>query len=242
MHASDCDANASFSSTTCMSEGCRPAFSSALSDEGTGPIPMKSGCTPAGAADTSRASGFSPRCFAFVSDINTSAVAPSFKGDALPAVTDPFSAKAGFSLASASSDVSGRGPSSSAIACTGTISSARRPDFCAAIARWWLRSAKASWSSRDTSYFWATRSAVSPICSVPYMAAIFGLTRRHPSAVSKTVCDPRAKPAPGLDITHGERVMLSTPPATMMSAPPDWISRAAAMVACIPDPQRRFTV
>ena len=36
--------------------------------------------------------------------------------------------------------------------------------------------------------------------------------------------------------------MLSTPPATMISAPPDWISRAAAMVACIPDPHSRLTV
>jgi len=36
--------------------------------------------------------------------------------------------------------------------------------------------------------------------------------------------------------------MLSTPPATITSAAPAWISRAAAMVACMPDPHRRFTV
>src|SRR5439155_1226702 len=40
MHASDWDAKASFSSTTPMSAGCRPAFSSAFRVEGTGPIPM----------------------------------------------------------------------------------------------------------------------------------------------------------------------------------------------------------
>src|SRR5712692_5744115 len=121
------------------------------------------------------------------------AAAPSFKGDELPAVTEPLSAKAARSFASASSDVSARGPSSSASrsaspffcgTSTGTISSASRPDFCAASARWWLRNANASWSSRETSYFWATRSAVSPICSVPYIAAIFGLTSRQPNAVS----------------------------------------------------------
>src|SRR5579864_5385141 len=43
-------------------------------------------------------------------------------------------------------------------------------------------------------------------------------------------------------MTHGARVMLSTPPAITMSAPPPWISRAAAMVACMPDPHRRLTV
>src|SRR5260370_21049972 len=36
--------------------------------------------------------------------------------------------------------------------------------------------------------------------------------------------------------------MLSTPPAITMSAAPVWISRAAAIAACIPDPHRRLTV
>src|SRR5690348_1963506 len=36
--------------------------------------------------------------------------------------------------------------------------------------------------------------------------------------------------------------MLSTPPATTMSAAPDWISRAALIVACMPEPHRRLTV
>jgi hypothetical protein len=36
--------------------------------------------------------------------------------------------------------------------------------------------------------------------------------------------------------------MLSTPPAIIMSAAPVWISRAAAIVACIPEPHSRLTV
>src|SRR5207248_2533831 len=83
----------------------------------------------AGAAATKRASGFRPRSFAFPSDISTSAVAPSFSGDAFPAVTEPLSPNAGFSLASASKDVAGRGPSSSAIASTGTIPAATGLDL-----------------------------------------------------------------------------------------------------------------
>src|SRR5439155_22900921 len=69
MHASDCDANASFSSTTAISPGCNPSFSSAFSEEGTGPMPMYSGCTPAGASATSRASGCHSRSRAFLAAI-----------------------------------------------------------------------------------------------------------------------------------------------------------------------------
>jgi hypothetical protein len=43
-------------------------------------------------------------------------------------------------------------------------------------------------------------------------------------------------------MTQGARVMLSTPPATITWAAPDWISRAAVIAACIPDPHSRFTV
>ena len=63
------------------------------------------------------------------------------------------------SLASASSVVSGRGCSSAAPTVgsplrrgmrTGSISRARRPDSWARPARCWLRTAKASWSARET--------------------------------------------------------------------------------------------
>ena len=43
-------------------------------------------------------------------------------------------------------------------------------------------------------------------------------------------------------ITHGARVIDSTPPVMTTSAPPAWISRAPATVACMPEPQSRFTV
>ena len=80
--------------------------------------------------------------------------------DALPAVTVPPSRNAGCSAASFSSVVSARGPSSASTvtvsprlplgASTGTSCSANRPSAWAATARWWLRSAKASWSARET--------------------------------------------------------------------------------------------
>jgi hypothetical protein len=56
--------------------------------------------------------GSTPRLRARSRDITTVAAAPSDICDELPAVTIPPSAKAGFSLASASAVVSRRGPSS----------------------------------------------------------------------------------------------------------------------------------
>ena len=50
--------------------------------------------------------------FAFRSDITTTAAAPSLSGHALPAVTVPFSRKAGLRVASTSTVVPGRGLSS----------------------------------------------------------------------------------------------------------------------------------
>ena len=67
---------------------------------------------------------------------------------------------------------------------TGTISSRKRPAFCAASQRAWLRAAKASWSARETPKSAATLSAVSGIESTPNAAFIFGLTKRQPIVVS----------------------------------------------------------
>ena len=107
------------------------------------------------------------------------AAAPSLICDELPAVTVPPARNTGRSLASAAVEVSRRGPSSTAKAVsvtpgappplapstmrtgTGTVSSANRPASIAAIARSWLRSAKASCSSREifdaAAWFSATR-------------------------------------------------------------------------------------
>ena len=95
-----------------------------------------------------------PSSLAFSADISTAAEAPSLSGLLLPAVTVPPAMKAGCSAASASSEVSRRGPSSVVnIVPSGSV---HRDDLAgedaaihrAAIARWWLRSAKASCSSR----------------------------------------------------------------------------------------------
>jgi hypothetical protein len=74
-----------------------------------------------------RARGDRPSSLAFVSDMTSTAAAPSFSGHELPAVTLPPSLNAGSSSASFSSVELGRGPSSFAttvpsVSVTGTIS------------------------------------------------------------------------------------------------------------------------
>ena len=68
-----------------------------------------------------------------------------------------------------------------------------------------------------------------------------GLTKRQPSAVSCT-SPGLAHGVPGLAITHGARVIDSTPPATTTSASPDLIARAALAMAVSPEAQSRLTV
>ena len=80
--------------------------------------------------------------------------APSLSGLLLPAVTVPPAMKAGSSDGQrlqrgvAARALVGGQRSRHRAACTGTISLAKTPLSCAAMARWWLRSAKSSWSSR----------------------------------------------------------------------------------------------
>ncbi len=78
----------------------------------TGPIPMMSGGTPATAKLTKRAIGFKPSSRAFESDMTNAMAAPSLVCDEFPAVAVPVAWNTGLSLASASRDVSARGPSS----------------------------------------------------------------------------------------------------------------------------------
>ena len=106
-----------------------------------------------------RASGSRPSSRARSSLASTRQAAPSLSDEELPAVTVPPSRKIGFSFASRSSVVSGRGPSS-ACTVTGspfgwgtstvTSSSSKRPASAAATARRCDSSANASWSSRET--------------------------------------------------------------------------------------------
>ena len=113
MQTSDCEANASLSSTRSRSATSMPARSSALRVAGTGPMPMTAGSTPATAVETTRASGLRPSARARSASTSSTAEAPSLIPELLPAVTDPPSGRnAGRSRASASRLVSARGCSS----------------------------------------------------------------------------------------------------------------------------------
>ena len=79
---------------------------------GTGPIPIKSGGTPATANPTMRAIGSAPNRAAMASDMTTVAAAPSDIWEAFPAVTLPPFRNTGRKRPSASILVSARGPSS----------------------------------------------------------------------------------------------------------------------------------
>jgi hypothetical protein len=94
--------------------------------------------------------GTRPCALAKASDVTTSALAPSLRPGAFPAVTVPPSfLKAGLSRASDSALVSFRGASSAEIVvgppfpCTGTgsVSALNLPASIAAIAFWWLAKA-----------------------------------------------------------------------------------------------------
>src|SRR6059058_3654080 len=140
--AQACAANASLASTRSRSLANQPAFLRAKREAGIGPVPIIAGSTPAVAQETMRASGFSPRLSASVAVISTIAAAPSLMPDALPAVTVPFLSKAGRSFDRTSTVVPCFGCSSVStmasprrvVTLTGTISSLKRPAFCAASA------------------------------------------------------------------------------------------------------------
>ena len=68
-----------------------------------------------------------------------------------------------------------------------------------------------------------------------------GLTSRQPSRVSATP-DSRANGSLARGSTNGARVIDSAPPASMMSASPAAMARAALAMASMPDPHSRFTV
>ncbi len=126
---------------------------------------MISGLSAVTPLDTMRASGVIPRSRARVSLITTTAAAPSLSGHALPAVTLPSGRKTGFSCASFSTVVSGRGPSSLLTtvpsgSSTGMISRSKKPRSCDWTARFCDRAANSSISSRETFSSSATFSAV----------------------------------------------------------------------------------
>ncbi|MNI33975.1 hypothetical protein D3C73_879470 [compost metagenome] len=167
---SACAANASLASIRSRSLIVQPARSSALREAGIGPVPMMAASTPIVANEAIRASGVRPRRAASSSRISTTAAAPSFRPDALPAVTVPSFLKAGLRPARTSSVVA-RGFSSVStmmsplrvLIVTGTISALNRPSAIAAAAFVCEASANASCSSRVSAYLAATFSAVMPM-------------------------------------------------------------------------------
>ena len=174
--------------------------------------------------------------------MTTTAEAPSLVCEELPAVTLPRAWNAGRSFASASSDVSRRGPSSIATVIsvafggppfgvcttrvvTGTISSAKRPASSAARARWWLRSAKASCSSREMPDSRAWFSATRPVL-------------RYTSGYDSTSDGFGATVWPPI----GTRLIDSVPPAMTTSAEPHMTRSDANAIAWRPEEQKRLIV
>ena len=133
-------------------------------------------------------------------------------------MTLPSSLKAGFSLASPSSELSGRMPSSAVISSSVSLPSSsrtwiftsscsKRPSAVARAARCWLWTLHASSSSREMPHWSAIISAPMPWFTSPPTAAYLAITRGpkgKPS--SRTTEDP-----------IGVRVMPSTPIATTTS-------------------------
>ena len=114
---------------------------------------MKFGSTPAAALETTRASGSRLSAFSTSSLTTMMALAPSLRGELLPAVTVPPLRKIGWSFCSASMVESARGPSSFATTMDGPFfcgietsasSASNSPAACAFEAFWCEASANAS--------------------------------------------------------------------------------------------------
>src|SRR5262245_66339026 len=90
--------------------------------------------------------------------------------------------------------------------------------------------------------YWSARiSAPSPSGTV-HSGGVRGFTIRQPRVVEYTWRPPRSKGRSGLSITHGARVIDSTPPATAIDRSPTAIARAALSTASRPEPHSRLTV
>ena len=144
-----------------------------LAVAGTGPMPMIRGSTPAWRSATSRASGCGRGCSATLRSISTTAAAASLTPEALPAVTVPFLREPGLQLGEALRGgvrphvLVGRSNTTVPFfdgAChrQDLLREVARSEIAGA-ARRWHSTASASCSSRETSYFFATFSAVTPM-------------------------------------------------------------------------------
>ena len=145
-----------------------PARASACLDASTGPSPMISGDSADTPVDTIRASGVMPRSAALRSLMITTAAAPSLSGQQLPAVTVPSGRNTGCSVATFSSVVPARGPSSAVTTVpsgrvSGVMSRCQKPLASAFSARFCDRTPNSSCACRVMPRNCATFSAVWPI-------------------------------------------------------------------------------
>ena len=159
------DENASFSSTRSTSSIDLPAFASAMSPAFAGVRARNAKSSATYPCETIVASTSRPRLRANSSLVTITQPAPSLTPGAFPAVVVPFRVEhrleRGQPLERGVAPRPSRRPRSSS---TGTISSAKRPASCAAIARSCERSAHASWSSREIPSSRETNDACSTMC------------------------------------------------------------------------------
>ena len=170
--ANACTAKASLASIRSISAIFQPAFSRHFLVAGTGPVPIISGATPALLYALMVPRIGKPSVSALARLASMTAAAPSFREDALPAVTQPSFLNTGRMAASFSTVVPARGFSSvsntngSPLRCgtsTGVISSLNFPDAIAASAFSCDAAAKISCSARLMLYSAAIFSAVMPM-------------------------------------------------------------------------------
>ena len=149
----------------------------AFLDAFIGPRPINSGGQPTTAVDLIRAKIFKLFFFAYSSSQTITADAPSVNGDAVPAVTVPFSSKASFNPSKISCEVLGRIPPSllifSSLFVIETISLSNKFDSLAKLALEWLLIAKSCCSFREILNFFATFSAVIPIDIYTFGLSLF---------------------------------------------------------------------
>jgi hypothetical protein len=203
-----------------MSFTWMPARWTALWVAGMTPLSMMTGSTPAVTVETIFARFLRPYFLHAASLAMSTAAAPSEICELLPAWTTPFALKTVGNVASFSSDVVARGPSSFTngrfcpsghTTSTEAISRSNSPFACAARARWWLSNDSSSSSVRESFHFSAMSSALIPCVTKSYLySGGAGGQTFGPTMPSEPI---------------GMRLMISTPQPTVRSACP-------AMMAC----------